>query len=322
MKVLVIFTGGTIGSSVKGKWVSVDNVPPFALLSRYNDTDDEFVTLTPYSVLSENLSSEQINLLQKEIEKNLDKDFDGIIVTHGTDTLQYAACAAEFAFGNSAIPIVFVSADFPLENEATNGFFNFEAAMEFIRSGTQGGVFVSYKNDDKNEVDIHIPSRILSHGECDPNIYSIDKKIFASYKDGRIQKNMELKDEVSPIGVVEYKSDSKILCIDSYPANNYLYALDNIDAIVLKPYHSATLNTSNEKLADFCKRAENAKIPVFLVNVKSNLMYESSKEFNELNINVLPYGTFISSYMKIWAGLSLEKDLNTFMKTPISYEIV
>jgi len=321
MKVLVIFTGGTIGSSIKGKWVSVDEVPPYTLLSHYKD-NDEFVTVAPYSVLSENLSSEQINILQKEIEKNLDKGFDGIIVTHGTDTLQYAACAAEFAFGNLSIPIVFVSADFPLENENTNGFVNFEAAMEFIRSGAQGGVFVSYKNDDKNEVDIHIPSRILSHGECDPNIYSIDKKIFASYRDGKLHKNMEKLEKTSPVGVVEYMSDSKILCIDSYPANNYLYSLDDVDAVILKPYHSATLNTDNERLVDFCKRAEKAKVPVFVVNVKSSLMYESSKEFSELNINVLPYGTFISSYMKIWAGLSLEKDLNTFMKTPIAYEIV
>lgn len=321
MKILVIFTGGTIGSSLKGDWVSIDNSTPYTLLSRYKDSSDEFVAVAPYSVLSENLSALEINALQKEIKKNLGGDYDGIIVTHGTDTLQYTACAIEYAFGDTDIPIVFVSADYPLENENTNGFINFESAVEFIRAKGGHGVFVSYKNDDKEETDFHIPSRMLCHAECSANIYSVDDCLYGSYNK-EFKKNMELTKGTNPLGVVEYTDNSGILCVESYPANSYSYSLDGIKAVVLRPYHSATLNTASKELASFCAKAEKANIPVFLVNAKNAMVYESAKEFDDFKINVLPYGTFVSSYMKIWAAISLKKDIKAFMQEPITYEIV
>ena len=109
MKILVIFTGGTIGTSIKNGWADIDNNAKYVLLDSYNNKHKiEFVTASPYSTLSENLSAKHLNLLQKEIGDNLTKDFDGIIVTHGTDTLQYTATAIEYAFNGCEIPIVFV----------------------------------------------------------------------------------------------------------------------------------------------------------------------------------------------------------------------
>ena len=99
MKILVIFTGGTIGTSIKNGWADIDANTKYMLLNGYNNKDNiEFVTASPYSTLSENLSAKHLNLLQKEIADNIIKDFDGIIVTHGTDTLQYSATAIEYAY--------------------------------------------------------------------------------------------------------------------------------------------------------------------------------------------------------------------------------
>ena len=176
MKILVIFTGGTIGTSIKNGWADIDNKTKYVLLKGYNKDEIEFVTASPYSTLSENLSAKHLNLLQKEIGDNLTKDFDGIIVTHGTDTLQYTATAIEYAFNGCEIPIVFVSADYPLEDDRTNGFANFETAVEFIKSKSANGVFVSYKNNDENNTNIHVGSRILQHSEYDANIYSLDTR--------------------------------------------------------------------------------------------------------------------------------------------------
>lgn len=313
MNILVIFTGGTIGSCLKDGWISTDATTKYMLLDRYKGGKDVFDTVEPYSILSENLSASEINCLQKEIAKYVDSDYDGIIVTHGTDTLHYTSCAIEYAFADSRLPIVFVSADYPLENEKSNGYKNFEAAVEFIRSGAGAGVFVSYKNDNREETDIHIPSRILSHAECSGNVYSIDGSTFASYNGELVLKGEKTDKECCPIGITEYSAESGILCIESYPGNNYGYSLAGIKAVILRPYHSSTLNTANKGFADFCARASELEIPVFLVNADGKKNYESLKALDELEIQVLPYGTFVSAYMKIWAGISSADDASKFL---------
>ena len=302
MKIAVIFTGGTIGSCIKDDFIGVDNKMQYVLLKNYeNDNEIVFDTSSPYSILSENLSAKELNLLQKEIAEKLSQDFDGIIVTHGSDTLQYSSTAIENAFGDCKIPVLFVSADYPLEDNRSNGFANFKCAVEFIRNKISNGVFVSYKNDDENITNIHIPSKLLGHNELNANVYSIDKSPFAQY-DGNFTVNDVYSCKGN--GIVNYSEDSQILVVSSVPADNYSYSLENVKAILFKPYHSATLNTSNEKLVSFCKSATEKRIPMYVLGAKSETGYESTRIYKDLNINILPYGTFVSAYMKLWAELS------------------
>ncbi len=302
MKIAVIFTGGTIGSCIKDDFIGVDNKMQYVLLKNYeNDNEIVFDTSSPYSILSENLSAKELNLLQKEIAEKLSQDFDGIIVTHGSDTLQYSSTAIENAFGDCKIPVLFVSADYPLEDNRSNGFANFKCAVEFIRNKISNGVFVSYKNDDENITNIHIPSKLLGHNELNANAYSIDKSPFAQY-DGNFTVNDVYSCKGN--GIVNYSEDSQILVVSSVPADNYSYSLENVKAILFKPYHSATLNTSNEKLVSFCKSVTEKQIPMYVLGAKSETGYESTRIYKDLNINILPYGTFVSAYMKLWAELS------------------
>ena len=304
MKIAVIFTGGTIGSRTNDKWITVDATTKYDLLKHYeNDKDITFKAFSPYNILSENLSANELNLLQKEIGDRLTETYDGIIVTHGSDTLQYSSTAVEMAFGNCEIPIIFVCADYPLDNEKSNGYPNFQCAVEFIRSKIANGVFVSYKNDDEIITSIHIPSKILMHNELNANIYSIDRTPFAEYN-GEFRINNTKYPEYGKTKIVNYTTESKILVVHSYPGQDYSYSLENIKAILFKPYHSATLNTSNEKFIDFCKKTSEMNVPMFVSGPESDTNYESTKIFNDLNINILPYSTFISAYMKLWAEIS------------------
>ena len=315
MKILVIFTGGTIGSSVKEGWADVDHSMRYTLLKPFqNNSEIEFVTSAPFSVLSENLSATELNLLQNEIECGLAGDFDGIIVTHGTDTLQYTAVAAELAFAGADIPVVFVSADYPLEDPKTNGYANFEAAVELIRSKKAKGFLVSYKNTNKNNTDIHIASRLLHHCELDADLHSIDGAPFASYYDGKITVNSVERCSVNPLGKVNYVSEPGILYIESYPGNSYSYSLDGVNAVLLKPYHSGTLNTANRAFCDFCKRLKEKEIPVLIAGNSTGVSYKSTELYRELGVVPVPYGTYISIYMKIWAAISLGESVTEFFK--------
>lgn len=310
MKILIIFTGGTIGSCVKNGSISTDESTKYALIEKYESEHGkaDFDIAAPYTVLSENLSANELNLLQAEIIRNLDKGYGGIIVTHGTDSLHYSSVAVEYAINGCGIPVVFVSSDYPLEDPRANGHSNFEAAVEFIRTKPNGGVFVSYKNCNENKTNIHIPSRMLQHSECSADIFSIDGMPYAYY-DGKVTlNNINCKPEKA-LGQINFADESGILVIDSRPADSFTYSLDGIKAAILKPYHSATLNTANANLKAFCERAKTAGIPVFVVNVKSGISYESTSLFSELGIIPLPYGTYVSAYMKIWAAISNNADI-------------
>ncbi len=306
MKIAVIFTGGTIGSTYKGKWIGADDSAKYTLIEKYKeyDKETELIPFSPYTVLSENLSAKELNLLQKTIEEKLKEDFDGIIVTHGTDSLHYGACALQLAFASADIPVVLVSSAYPLENERENGSKNFRAAAELIKSRKAKGVFVSYKNENETKTNFHIPARMLQHSEMSADVYSIDGKIFAEY-DGEIKiLNPYTEEEKTSYGAVKYTEDSQILVVDSYPGNSFGYSLENVKTVILKPYHSATLDTANEKLHIFCRIAKEKNIPVYVVNVKNSVSYESTKIFGEIGIKTLS-GTFVSEYMKEWRKISL-----------------
>lgn len=324
MKILVIFTGGTIGSCEKNGSIATDESTKYVLINRYKSIRGgaNFDISTPFSVLSENLSANELNLIQKEIIGNLDKGYDGIIVTHGTDTLQYTAAAIEYAICGCSIPVVLVSSDYPLEDESSNGHANFEAAVEFIKSKPEGGVFVSYKNSGDAFTSIHLASRILQHAECSADIFSIESMPYARYDGAVTLCGTKQSENQNALGYVPYTENSAVLVVDSRPGDNYSYSLEGIKAVILKPYHSATLCTASASLEAFCKRAADAEIPVFTVNVKHGISYESTELFAHMNIISLPFSTYIAAYIKIWAAVSLGADTAKFAQRQIANELV
>lgn len=69
------------------------------------------------------------------------KDYDGVIVTHGTDTMAYTAGAVSLAFGrNLQLPICFTGSQLPLVTHGTDARFNLENAMKTILEANRRGI--------------------------------------------------------------------------------------------------------------------------------------------------------------------------------------
>ncbi len=149
MKILTLFTGGTIACSSKGGVLSPDKDNGFLLLDMYRETDGtvDFTAEMPYSILSENLCAENLNTLWSCVSAHDLSKYDCVIVCHGTDTLQYTGAFLSLKLGLCETPVVLVSANYPLNHRRSNGFENFCAAVSFIKSGQGRGVFIAYKND-------------------------------------------------------------------------------------------------------------------------------------------------------------------------------
>jgi len=202
MKILVMFTGGTIGSCLQDGYISPDEDNNYRLINMYREkTGDtqEFDLSEPYTTLSENLNGTHLQMLIREVANQIEADkYDGIIVTHGTDTLQYSAAALSIMFDKVGIPIILVSSNYPLEDERANGVSNFEGAVKYIQNKGKAGVYVSYVNADSESEDESIFSaeNLANHDMYSDNIRLVNIKTIKTKFDVKINpKHIEINEK-------------------------------------------------------------------------------------------------------------------------------
>lgn len=309
MKIAVIFTGGTIGSKLTDGWISASRETKFQLVENYkahHKNDIEFFCTEPYYILSEKLSANELNLLLSAFKEAEDSDADGIIITHGTDSLQFSAAAISLV-SKCKKPTLFVSANYPLDDPRSNGNENFAAAVDFIMQGSGNGVYVSYKNSD-GILSFHRGDKIVAYLEGDDRLYSLKHSPYAVWEKDRIK----VFGDSSPLlssPMCTLTDRLHLLCITASPADGFDYSLKGINAVILRPYHSGTLNTSNPYFVSFLSQAKERHIPVFLVNAPMGETYETAKLYDELGIVSLPQTTFSSVYMRLWFACSCGENL-------------
>lgn len=318
MKILIIFTGGTIGSLANDGVVCPSGQSKRMLVDSFDNKHNIIFDETePYFALSENNTGENLTSLINCVIDNIDKDYDGIIVAHGTDTIQYSASALSFALGANTIPVVIVSANYNLADKRSNGADNFAGAVDFVESRQGRGVFVSYKNSD-GRVYIHRGSRLLAHNEFSDDLFSVKNQYFGIIDNGRFVKNENykaVKDEIEPFGRVELGSHSCIKVVNSRVGEAFDYDKNKI--YLVKSYHSGTLPTADENFINFAKSNN-----VFLNGFDKNTVYESAVIYDELGLNILPVTSFISSYIKLWLAQSKNLDLKSIILQSLGEDIV
>ncbi|MFI3178194.1 MAG: asparaginase domain-containing protein, partial [Methylococcaceae bacterium] len=256
--ILVVFTGGTIGSIATEGTINTASSASYQLLELFqqycqNSQQVNFSTVQPLQMLSENLAPCVWQTLINAIEAMQPERYDGIIITHGTDTLAYTAAALSFYFNAIKIPVLLVASDYPLSDPRANGLDNFMCAVEFILQNIQVGVFVPYRNQQQT-LQVHKGTRLTCSLQLSGDFFSIQDKSAMSYENQIFdmlghQKHCVLGDnrailETSKTTVQHgLKADfsGRILMIKPYPGLNYAnFNLEDIDAVLHDLYHSGT----------------------------------------------------------------------------------
>ncbi len=126
-RVTIISTGGTIASRVDYRTGAVrPAISASDLYSIVPELSDIAVIETEilFSVFSEDLTPKHWSELAKTIAKHISKEAQGVVVTHGTDTMGYTAAALSFALQNLPVPVILVGAqrseDRPSSDAAAN----------------------------------------------------------------------------------------------------------------------------------------------------------------------------------------------------------
>ncbi|OQW74282.1 MAG: L-asparaginase [Proteobacteria bacterium ST_bin11] len=308
--ILLVFTGGTIGSELAGDTINTNSSAGFKLLQHFAEQDPKpdsvsFKSLKPLQILSENLHPSHWTQIIAAIEAEDLEQFDGIIVTHGTDSLAFSAAALSQYFNGLPIPLLLVSSDLPLDNPQANGVANFLCAVAFIRQLGQPGVFVPYRNPGQ-VMQIHLGSRLSSCLPLSSDFISVQSKAWMHFENGRFQcqQNVELSAR-SPI-TLQPNFSKRILLIRPYPGLDYsAYHLDNFAAVLHDLYHSGTACASSGageqySLVEFLRRCRGQAIPVYLASaLYSEAAYASTRELLNAGAEMLWNISFEAAYAKL-----------------------
>ena len=141
-KVLLIYTGGTIGMGCNRETGALEplnfdhllsNFPEFALLQTDVDT---YQFTSPID--SSDMSLRRWAQLVRIIADNYDK-YDGFVVLHGTDTMSYTASALSFMLENLTKPVILTGSQLPIGQLRTDGKENLLTSIELASAFGEDG---------------------------------------------------------------------------------------------------------------------------------------------------------------------------------------
>ena len=139
-KILLITTGGTIASvnTDAGLVPAGSEILQNEILRAYYDIEVcDLMRLDSSNIQPE----EWVKIAHCVFEHRTGAD--GIVITHGTDTMAYTSSILSFMLRNIDIPVVLTGAQLPMQNPISDAFDNLRTAFLMAASG-RAGVFVAF----------------------------------------------------------------------------------------------------------------------------------------------------------------------------------
>lgn len=132
-KILVVYTGGTIGmimDKASGTLQPLEFEHMSKFIPEFDDCDYDldYVSFEP-TVDSSNMGPAGWIKLANIIEDHYEL-FDGFVILHGSDTMAFSASALSFMLENLNKPVIFTGSQLPLGINRTDGKENFVTAVE------------------------------------------------------------------------------------------------------------------------------------------------------------------------------------------------
>ncbi len=144
-KTLLLFCGGTISMHKNDETKALDVSHGYDQLlkleprfSQICDVDIEFID----NIDSTNLTSKQWTRIADTIGQKYN-DYDGFVITMGTNTMAYCSAALSFALQNIGKPVVLTGAQIPAESLSTDARNNFINALR-LSTLDLAGVFIVF----------------------------------------------------------------------------------------------------------------------------------------------------------------------------------
>ncbi|MBQ2928161.1 MAG: asparaginase [Oscillospiraceae bacterium] len=141
-KILLLTTGGTIASLPGGEGLEPQRSD---VMERELEQLRTYYEITVRDVMcldSSNIRPEEWQTIARHIFEER-TGFDGIVVSHGTDTMAYTASAVTYMLPDIDLPVVFTGSQLPLADMLSDGPDNLRTAFAMAASG-HPGVFLAF----------------------------------------------------------------------------------------------------------------------------------------------------------------------------------
>ncbi|MCI6956539.1 MAG: asparaginase [Candidatus Faecousia sp.] len=141
-KILLLTTGGTIASVPGGQGLEPQRSD---VMERELEQLRTYYEITVRDIIcldSSNIRPEEWQLIARSIFEGRE-GFDGIVVSHGTDTMAYTSSAVTFMLPDIDLPVVFTGSQLPLADMLSDGPDNLRTAFAMAASGYPG-VFLAF----------------------------------------------------------------------------------------------------------------------------------------------------------------------------------
>ncbi|MDR2131851.1 MAG: asparaginase domain-containing protein [Clostridiales Family XIII bacterium] len=278
MDIHIVRTGGTIGAArtndPRGRGPALapakPGAAPLAVPAGIRVSESR-----PMNILSENMTLTRWRELLSHIGDLALDGKDGLIVTHGTDTLAHTACLLSLALSPPKLPVMLVSANRPPEDPASNGGKNLAAALAAIEENIPPGVYATYANSDGRTY-LHAGAELLQCPCGSEDFFSVfyggaAGDPLAEIVDGKLRCRKARPAPPPARGFAEAFDGRfrRVLAIRPYVGLHYDdYALDKADAVLHGLYHSHTAAAFEEEgdgsasILYLAKRCARAGIPL------------------------------------------------------------
>ena len=141
-KILLLTTGGTIASRPGGEGLEPHRSD---VMERELEQLRTYYDITVRDIMcldSSNIRPEEWQIIACNIFEYRES-FDGVVVSHGTDTMAYTASAVTFMLPNIDRPVVFTGSQLPFADILSDGPDNLRTAFAMAASGNPG-VFLAF----------------------------------------------------------------------------------------------------------------------------------------------------------------------------------
>lgn len=242
--VSILHTGGTVASSVdyatgavSAKFSPDDLLSMFPELRGLANINSRLVR----NMASDDMRFAHYNLLADEIKKEIHDGCDGIIITHGTDTMHYTAAALSFILEHLPVPVIIVGSQRSSDRGSTDAALNLKTAVNFITHSDFAEVAICMHgstNDDKCLIFPGTKTRKMHSSRRDA-FKAINCQPYAEINNDHLtffRKDYSIVDKKKQVILRKIKEDLKIGILKSHPNMfaSELKAYENFDGLILE----------------------------------------------------------------------------------------
>ncbi len=333
--VSILSTGGTIASKVDYRTGAVTSqfsageiiaaIPVLEEIANYNSR-------VIYTILSENMRAEYWIALANAVAEEIRKGSQGVIITHGTDTMMYTAAALSFIL-KTPVPVILVGSQRSSDRPSSDASMNAICAVTVATSDIAEVVVVMHGTTSDDYCSIHRGTRVRKmHTSRRDAFWSINQPTIGrvDYLSRKIETNipyrrrgkveLEVRDKMEPkCAIVKYSPGASPEVLDYYINAGY-------KGIVIE---GTGLGHVASNWIDSIRKATEKDIPVIITSqcLRGRIcdrVYDTGRYMLEAGAleggDMLPEVAMVK-LMWVLANASSKEEVRMLMEAPLAGEI-